>query len=87
VEILGSVRVDRIKELVTYVARQLVDEPDSVRVEVEETDRELVCELTVAQEDLGKVIGKDGKTARAIRTLLAACSPRVRKRVVLEILE
>lgn len=79
--------MDSIKELVTYIARQLVDEPDAVRVDVEETDREIVCELTVAQDDLGKVIGKDGKTARAIRTLLSACSPRVRKRVMLEILE
>lgn len=79
--------MDSVKDLVTYIARQLVDEPDAVRVDVEETDREIVCELTVAQDDLGKVIGKDGKTARAIRTLLAACSPRMRKRVMLEILE
>jgi len=79
--------VDRVKELVLYVARQLVDEPDAVRVDVDENDREIVYELTVAPDDLGKVIGKEGKTARAIRTLLAACSPRVRKRVGLDILE
>ena len=58
-----------------------------MRVDVDETDREIVYELTVAPDDLGKVIGKEGKTARAIRTLLAACSPRVRKRVGLDILE
>lgn len=79
--------MDRVKDLVLYVARQLVDEPDSVRVDVEENDREIVYELTVAPDDLGKVIGKEGKTARAIRTLLAACSPRVRKRIGLDILE
>lgn len=79
--------MDRIKKLVTFVAKELVDEPESVRVDVDENDREIVCELTVAQDDLGKVIGKDGKTARAIRTLLAACAPRSRKRVVLEIVE
>lgn len=83
--------MDRLKDLVSYIARQLVDEPDAVRVDVEENDREIVCELTVAEDDLGKVIGKDGKTARAIRTLLSASSfasgPRSRKRIVLEILE
>jgi len=79
--------VDRVKELVLYVARQLVDEPDAVRVDVDENDREIVYELTVAPDDLGKVIGKEGKTARAIRTLLASCSPRGRKRVGLDILE
>ena len=79
--------MDRVKELVLYVARQLVDEPDAVRVDVDENDREIVYELTVAPDDLGKVIGKEGRTARAMRTLLAATSAKLRKRAVLEILE
>ena len=79
--------MDQLTELIDYIARALVDEPDDVRVEAIEEDRALVVELTVAQSDLGKVIGKDGRTARAMRTLLAATSARVRRRAVLEILE
>jgi predicted RNA-binding protein YlqC (UPF0109 family) len=58
-----------------------------VKVEILEDDRAVVLELTVAQDDLGKVIGRDGRTARAMRTLLAATSARQRRRAVLEILE
>jgi predicted RNA-binding protein YlqC (UPF0109 family) len=72
---------------VRFVSRALVDEPDDVRVATVEDDRAVVIELTVAEEDLGKVIGKDGRTARAIRTVLAAASARLKKRAVLEILE
>lgn len=80
--------VDQLTELIDYIARSLVDEPDEVKVEiVEEDDRAIILELTVAEEDLGKVIGRDGRTARAMRTLLAATSARQRKRAVLEILE
>lgn len=77
----------KLEELLTYLARNLVDEPDEVRVNVVEGDRATVYELQVAEDDLGKVIGKDGRTARAIRTLLAATSARVRRRAILEILE
>jgi hypothetical protein len=75
--------------LVDYIARALVDEPDQVRVDVVEDDEEraFVLELTVAPDDLGKVIGRDGKTARAMRTLLAATGARLRRRAILEILE
>ncbi len=76
-----------LEELVRYVSRALVDEPDDVRVATVEDDRAVVLELTVAEDDLGKVIGKDGRTARAIRTVLAASSARLKKRAVLEILE
>jgi uncharacterized protein len=69
------------------MARSLVDEPDSVEVNVVEGERSIVYELVVAQTDLGKVIGKEGRTARAMRTLLAATSAKLRKRAVLEILE
>lgn len=79
--------VAELEELVRYVARALVDEPDDVRVSTVEDERAVVIELTVAEEDLGKVIGKDGRTARALRTVLAASSARLKKRAVLEILE
>ena len=77
----------KLEELLGFIARNLVDEPDEVRVQAVEGDRATVYELSVAEDDLGKVIGKDGRTARAIRTLLAATSARVRKRAILEILE
>lgn len=77
----------KLEELLSFVARNLVDEPDEVEVHVVEGDRATIYELSVAEDDLGKVIGKDGRTARAIRSLLAATSARLRKRAVLEILE
>lgn len=76
-----------MKELVEYIARALVDEPDQVRVTAVEGERITVIELRVAPSDLGKVIGKQGWTARSIRTLLNAVATKLRKRVVLEILE
>lgn len=79
--------LDDVGELVSYIARQLVDDPEAVEVEIVDGDRSVIYELTVAPDDLGKVIGKDGRTARAIRTLLAATGARDRKRAVLDILE
>lgn len=76
-----------MKQLVEQIARALVDQPDMVQVNEVEGEQTTVLELRVAQEDLGKVIGKQGKTARAMRTLLAAAGMKVRKRFVLEILE
>lgn len=76
-----------MKQLVEQIARVLVDQPDQVQVNEVEGEQTTVLELRVASEDLGKVIGKQGKTARAIRTLLAAAGMKVRKRFVLEILE
>ncbi len=76
-----------LTELIGFIARALVDDPDQVKVEAIEDDRALVLELTVATSDLGKVIGRDGRTARAMRTLLAATSARHRRRAMLEILE
>ncbi|MCZ7684833.1 MAG: KH domain-containing protein [Sandaracinaceae bacterium] len=75
--------------MVEFLARSLVDEPNEVKVEIvdDEDERAIILELTVAEADLGKVIGRDGRTARAMRTLLAATSARLRKRAVLEILE
>ena len=79
--------VAELEELVRFVARSLVDEPEDVRVQTVEDDRAVVLELSVSEDDLGKVIGKDGRTARAMRTVLAASSARLKKRAVLEILE
>jgi uncharacterized protein len=76
-----------LRELVDYLARGLVDRPEEVEVEeIEEADA-LVFELKVAEEDLGKVIGKQGRTAKALRTILSAASAKLRRRVILEILE
>lgn len=76
-----------LKDLVAYIARALVDDPDSVEVSAVEEDRAIVLELSVAEDDLGKVIGREGRTARALRTVVAAASTRLDKRVVLDILE
>lgn len=79
--------MDAMRDLVAFLARALVDEPEAVEVEVVEEARAYVLQLTVAPDDLGKVIGKEGRTARAIRTLLSSMSARTRKRAVLDIVE
>jgi predicted RNA-binding protein YlqC (UPF0109 family) len=76
-----------MKELIKYIAQALVDNPDQVRVEEVAGNQTSVLELKVAKEDLGKVIGKQGRTARAMRTILSAASAKVKKRTVLEIIE
>ena len=76
-----------MKELIEYMAKVLVDNPDEVRVTELEGRQTSVIELRVAKEDLGKVIGKQGRTARATRTILGAASTKMKKRSVLEILE
>lgn len=76
-----------LKELVDFMARALVDHPDQVKVSEIEGEQTSVIELRVAKEDLGKVIGKQGRTARAMRTILSAASTKIRKRAVLEIIE
>jgi predicted RNA-binding protein YlqC (UPF0109 family) len=76
-----------MRELVESIARALVDAPDEVRVAEVEGERVTVIELRVAQSDLGKVIGKQGRTARAIRTILNANATKLKKRAVLEIIE
>jgi hypothetical protein len=76
-----------MKELIKYVAQALVDYPDQVEVREVEGERTSVVELRVAQSDLGKVIGKQGRTARAMRTILSAASAKLKKRSVLEIIE
>ena len=76
-----------LQELVKFLAVSLVDAPDEVIVEEMEEEGAAVFELTVAEEDLGKVIGKQGRTARALRTILSAAASKVRTRALLEILE
>ncbi|MCP4106191.1 MAG: KH domain-containing protein [Desulfobacteraceae bacterium] len=76
-----------MKDLIEYIAKALVDNPDDVSVAEVEGNQTSVLELKVAKEDLGKVIGKQGRTARAMRTILSAASAKVKKRTVLEILE
>ena len=76
-----------MKELIEFVAKALVDNPEAVQVREVEGEQTSVLELKVAKEDLGKVIGKQGRTARAMRTILSAASTKIRKRAVLEIIE
>ncbi len=76
-----------LRDLIDYLARGLVDHPEEVEVEAIEEADALVFELKVAEEDLGKVIGKQGRTAKALRTILSAASAKTRRRVILEILE
>jgi uncharacterized protein len=76
-----------MKELIEYIARALVDNPDEVSVSEIEGEVTTVIELKVSKPDLGKVIGKQGRTARAMRTILSAASTKIRKRAVLEIIE
>jgi uncharacterized protein len=78
---------DELRELIDYLARALVDLPDQVSVKQIEGEQTTVIELKVAKEDLGKVIGKQGRTARAIRTILNGASTKLKKRTVLEIIE
>jgi predicted RNA-binding protein YlqC (UPF0109 family) len=76
-----------MKELVEYIAKALVDNPDEVVVSEVVGDQTSVLELKVAKDDLGKVIGKQGRSARAMRTILSASSTKLKKRTVLEIIE
>ena len=76
-----------LKELVEYLAKSLVDKPEEVQVAEVGGEQTIVYELRVAKDDLGKVIGKQGRTARAMRTILGAASTKAKKRSVLEILE
>ncbi len=76
-----------MKDLIAYIARALVDKPEEVSVTEIEGEQTSVIELKVAKEDLGKVIGKQGRTARAMRTILSASSTKINKRSVLEIIE
>ena len=76
-----------MKELVEFLAKSLVDDPDAVQIRTHERDQATVIELEVAPPDLGKVIGRQGRTARAMRTLLNAAGQKTRRRYILDILD
>jgi predicted RNA-binding protein YlqC (UPF0109 family) len=76
-----------MKELVEYLARYLVNHPDAVEVRETQGDTASILELKVAQDDLGRIIGKQGRTAKSIRTILNAAASRTNRKVVLEIIE
>ena len=76
-----------MKELVEFVAKSLVDHPDEVRIRTHERDQQTIVELEVAPADLGKVIGRQGRTARAIRTILSAAGQKSRRRWSLDIVD
>ncbi|MFA6688558.1 MAG: KH domain-containing protein [Sphaerochaetaceae bacterium] len=75
------------KDLVEYIVKSLVDQPDEVSVNVIEGEKSTILELKVASDDVGKVIGKQGRIAKAIRTILSASATKSGKRAVLEILD
>ena len=79
--------MSEMKELLEEIAKALVDKPDEVRVSEVTGEQTTVLELRVAQDDLGKVIGRQGRTARAMRTILGAAGMKLRKHFVMEILE
>lgn len=76
-----------MKELIEHIAKALVDKPEEVRVEEIDGEKSVIIELRVANDDLGKVIGKQGRTAKAMRLLLSAAGTKLKKRATLEILE
>lgn len=76
-----------MQELVEYIAKSLVDRPEEVRVSLEEKEDVTVLHLSVAKEDLGKIIGRQGRTSRALRTLVNAASAKQERRCILEIEE
>jgi predicted RNA-binding protein YlqC (UPF0109 family) len=79
--------MSKLKDLVEQIAKVLVDNPEAVQINEIEGEQTTVLELKVAKEDLGKIIGKEGKTAKAMRTILGAAGSKLKKRVVLEIIE
>jgi predicted RNA-binding protein YlqC (UPF0109 family) len=81
------VEVVTMKDLIKFMAQALVDHPEQVDVSEVAGEQTSVIELRVAKEDLGKVIGKQGRTAKAMRTILSAASTKIRKRTVMEIIE
>lgn len=83
----GLPELGELSKLIEYLAKMLVDFPDQVKVNEIGGENTTVIELKVAKEDLGKIIGKQGRTARAVRTILNGASTKLRKRTVLEIIE
>ncbi len=76
-----------LKELIEYIAQALVDQPDQVKVTAVESETSVIIELRVARDDVGKVIGKGGQTAKALRKILSAAATKLRKKSLLQIVE
>ena len=76
-----------MRELVEYIIKQIVDKPEEVEVQEIKAEKVILLEISVAKEDMGKVIGKGGRVANALRTLVGAAAARLKKRVMVEILE
>jgi hypothetical protein len=76
-----------LKDLIEFIARSLVDNPEQVSINEIEGEKTTILELSVAEEDLGKIIGRRGRTAKAMRTVLSAAATKLDKRAVLEIIE
>lgn len=74
-----------MKELITYLAKSLVDQPDAITVEQEESEDTIIFTLSVAPDDMGRIIGKHGKIAKAIRSIVKSASYKLSKKVVVEI--
>lgn len=85
-EELNEVKVDSMAALVEYIARSLVDDPNEVKIVVKEGEEEVTIELSVAKDDMGKVIGKQGRIAKAIRTVVRAASLKCDKKYTVDIL-
>ncbi len=82
----GSEEV-KMRDLVEYIIKQIVDNPDEVKVQEIKAEKVILLEISVAKEDMGKVIGKGGRVANALRTIVGAAAAKLRKRVMVEILE
>ncbi len=76
-----------MREMVEYIVKQIVDSPEEVKVQEIKAEKVILLEISVAKEDMGKVIGKGGRVANAIRTLVGAAAAKLKKRVMVEILE
>ncbi|NQS90299.1 KH domain-containing protein [Patescibacteria group bacterium] len=76
-----------MRELVEYIIKQIVDKPEDVKVQEIKAEKVILLEISVAKEDMGKVIGKGGRVANALRTIVGAAAAKIRKRVMVEILE
>jgi len=76
-----------MREMVEYIVKQIVDNPEEVKVQEIKAEKVILLEISVAKEDMGKVIGKGGRVANAIRTLVGAAAAKLKKRVMVEILE
>jgi hypothetical protein len=77
----------KMREFVEYIVKKIVDDPDQVQVQEVKAERVILLEIRVAKEDMGKVIGKGGRVANALRTIVGAAAAKLKKRVMVEILE